>query len=94
MKRVLYFLCFLISVMVTNNVSSQSLFKKLKDKVVNKAVDNAVDKKIGTSPAGESGNSNSGSNGKPSNTGGGGLSNTTPPDVRTQMAEAETAHAA
>ncbi|HTD40360.1 MAG TPA: hypothetical protein VK671_07060 [Mucilaginibacter sp.] len=94
MKRVLYFLCFLVAVMVTNNASSQSLFKKLKDKVVNKAVDNAVDKKIGTSPAGESGNSNSGSNGKPSNKGGGGLSNTTPPDVKAQMAEAETAHAA
>jgi hypothetical protein len=94
MKRVLYFLCFLISIIITNNASSQSLFKKLKDKVVNKAVDNAVDKKVGTSPAGESGNSNSGSTGKPSNKGGGGLSNTTPPDVKAQMAEAESAHAA
>ena len=94
MKRVLYFLCFLILVMVTNNVSSQSLFKKLKDKVVNKAVDNAVEKKTGVAPAGESGNGNSGSTGKPSNKGGGGLSNTTPPDVKAQMAEAESAHAA
>jgi len=94
MKRVLYFLCFLIAVMVTNNASSQSLFKKLKDKVVNKAVDNAVEKKTGVTPGGESSNSNSGSTGKPSNKGGGGLSNTTPPDVKAQMAEAESAHAA
>lgn len=93
MKRVLYSLCFLIAVLVTNNASPQSLFKKLKDKV-NKTVDNAVDKKTGVSSTGESGNSNSGSNGKPSNKGGGGLSNTTPPDVKAQMAEAETAHAA
>jgi hypothetical protein len=93
MKRVLYFLCFLIAAMVTNNASSQGFLKKLKDKV-NKTVDNAVDKKTGVAPGGESGNNNSGSTGKPSNKGGGGLSNTTPPDVKAQMAEAESAHAA
>lgn len=93
MKRILYFICFLIAAMATNNASSQGLFKKLKDKV-NKTVDNAVDKKIGVPPADESGNSNSGSRGKPSNKGGGGLSNTTPPDVKAQIAEAESAHAA
>jgi hypothetical protein len=99
MKRVLYFLCFMIAVMVTNNASSQGLLKKLKDKVnktVDKAVGNEVDKKVGIPPEGESGNNNqnSRSSGKPSNKGGGGLSNTTPPDVKAQMAEAETAHAA
>jgi hypothetical protein len=93
MKRFLCFLCFLIAAMVTNNASSQSFLKKLKDKV-NKTVDNAVDKKTGVTPAGESGNSNSGSGDRPTNKGGGGLSNTTPPDVKAQMAEAETAHAA
>lgn len=87
MKRVLCFLCFVIAAMVTNNASSQSLFKKLKDKVINKTVDNTVDKKTGN----DQGNGNSG---KPTNKGGGGLSNTAPPDVKTQMAEAETAHAA
>ena len=51
-------------------------------------------KRRGTSATGESGNSNTGSSGKPSNKGGGGLSNTAPPDVKAQMAEAETAHAA
>lgn len=93
MKKFLHLLCFFIAVTVTNNASSQSLLKKLKDKVisktVDKTVDNAVDKKIG----GESGNAKSGY-GKPSNKGGGGLTNTTPPDVKAQMAEAETAHAA
>jgi hypothetical protein len=93
MKRVLYFLCFFIAALVTSNANSQGLFKKLKDKV-SKTVDNAVDKKTGVAPGGESGNSNSGSTGKPSNKGGGGLSNTTPPDVKAQMAEAESAHAA
>jgi hypothetical protein len=85
MKRVLYFLCFLVAVMATNNASSQGFLKKLKDKV-----SNAVDKKTG----GDSGNSNSGSSGKPANKGGGGLSNTAPPDVKAQMADAESAHAA
>lgn len=98
MKRVLYFLCFLIAAMATNNASSQGLLKKLKDKVnktVDKAVGNEVDKKVGIPSGGESGNNNnSSSSGKPSNKGGGGLSNTTPPDVRAQIAEAETSHAA
>ena len=93
MKRVLYILCFLVAATVTNNASAQGFLKKLKDKV-NQTVNNAVDKKTGTSSGSESGNTNSGSNGKPSNKGGGGLSNTTPPDVKAQMAQAETAHAA
>lgn len=83
--------CFLIAVMVTNKASSQGLFKKLKDKV-NNTVNNAVDKKTGVTPTNDPGNNNS--SGKPANKGGGGLSNTTPPDVKAQMAEAETANAA
>lgn len=93
MKKVLYLLCFLIALMVTNTASSQGFLKKLKDKV-NKAVNKEVDKKAGIPPETGSGNSNSGSSGNPSNKGGGGLSNTAPPDVKAQMAEAETAHAA
>lgn len=93
MKRVLYFLCFLSAAIVTNNASSQGFLKKLKDKV-SKTVDNAVENRPGLPPRGESGNSNSRLGGKPSNKGGGGLSNTTPPDVKAQMAEAESAHAA
>jgi hypothetical protein len=41
-----------------------------------------------------SGSTNSNSGGKPVNKGGGGLSNTEPPDVKLQMTEAETAHKA
>lgn len=92
MKRVLYILCFLIAATIANNASAQGFLKKLKDKV-NKTVDNAVDKKTGVTP-GDSGNSNSASSGKPANKGGGGLSNTAPPDVKAQMADAESAHAA
>src|ERR1700744_1468262 len=88
MKRVSYFLCFFIAVMITNNAASQGFLKKLKDKV-NNTVNNSVDKKTGATT-----DNNSGSSGKPTNKGGGGLSNTAPPDVRAQMAEAETAHAA
>jgi hypothetical protein len=88
MKRAMYFLCFLIAVMITNNASSQGFLKKLKDKV-NNTVNNSVDKKTGATT-----DNNSGSSGKPSNKGGGGLSNTAPPDVKAQMAEAESAHAA
>src|ERR1700743_3731199 len=89
MKRVSYLFCFLIAVMVTNNASSQGFLKKLKDKV-----NSAVDKKTGSTSGNDSGNNNSNSSGKPTNKGGGGLSNTAPPDVQAQMAEAETAHAA
>src|ERR1700743_2516931 len=84
MKRVSYLFCFLIAVMVSNNASSQGFLKKLKDKV-----SSTVDKKTDATT-----NNNSGSSGKPTNKGGGGLTNTAPPDVRAQMAEAETAHAA
>ncbi|HEY4198013.1 MAG TPA: hypothetical protein VGM63_20870 [Mucilaginibacter sp.] len=88
MKRVSYFLCFLITIIATNNASSQGFLKKLKDKV-NSSVNNTVDKKTGATT-----DNNSGVSSKPTNKGGGGLSNTAPPDVKAQMAEAETAHAA
>ncbi len=87
MKKVLHLLCFLFAFMVTNNAASQSFLKKIKDKV-NKTIDKSV------SPGNDSGNNNSGSSGKPTNKGGGGLSNTAPPDVKAQMTDAETAHAA
>ncbi|HTI61074.1 hypothetical protein [Mucilaginibacter sp.] len=94
MKKVLYSLCFLIAFMAANTASSQGLFKKLKDKV-NKVVDKEVDKKAGIPPDNQSaGNSSSSSPGGPVNKGGAGLTNTAPPDVKAQMAEAETAHAA
>lgn len=74
------------------------LLKKLKDKV-NQTVDQTVNKKVGDAtgvPASGEGNTqnNGNNNGKPSNTKGGGLSNSTPPDVLQQMADAEKAHTA
>ena len=91
MKRVLYPLCFLFTVIVPHHADAQGFLRKIKDKV-NQTVNNAIDKKTGTSSGNEPGNTNN--NGKPSNKGGGGLSNTTPPDVKAQMTEAESAHAA
>lgn len=89
------------ALMITNTTYSQGLLKKLKEKAnktMDKAIGNEVEKKTGVSTepdAGNnnnSGNSNSNSTGKPTNKGGGGLSNTEPPDVKMQMTEAETAH--
>jgi len=93
MKKVLYTLCFLSALMISDTAAAQGFLKKLKDKV-NKTVDNAVDKKAGIPPDNSSGNNRSNSPGSPTNKGGGGLSNTAPPDVKAQIAEAETAHAA
>ena len=101
MKRFLYLICLAVALTATNAAYSQGFLKKIKDKV-NKTVDKAagteVEKKTGI-PSGQetannNNNSNSSSSGKPSNKGGGGLSNTQPPDVKVQMAEAETAHGA
>lgn len=80
---VVCFLCF--------SYNSQAQFlKKLKDKV-----NNAVN---GTSNSNNSNqttqNNTSNSNGTPSNTRGGGLTNTTPPDVDQQIADAEKSQAA
>lgn len=100
MKRLLYLCCLLTVVSVSNTVQSQGFLKKIKDKVnktVDKAVGNEAEKKTGIAPGEESTNtsaSGTSSSGKPSNKGGGGLSNTEPPDVKAQMAAAETAHGA
>ena len=97
MKKNLYFICLIATLGLSSTVSAQ-VFKKLKDKVnqtVDKKVDKEIDKKTSTEPT-QTGNENvsDNSNGKPSNKGGGGLTNTEPPDVKLQMAEAETAHGA
>ena len=100
MKRLLYGCCLLTAVMVTDTAHSQGFLKKIKDKVnktVDKAIGTEVEKKTGIPADGEGSTNNStsgSSSGKPSNKGGGGLSNTEPPDVKAQMAEAETAHGA
>ncbi|CAN5455437.1 hypothetical protein BH11BAC5_BH11BAC5_50490 [soil metagenome] len=98
MKRFLYLCCLLAAVTIGRTAHSQGFLKKIKDKVnksVDKALGNEVEKKTGlpTDQGGDNSNSNS-SSGKPTNKGGGGLSNTAPPDVKAEMAEAETAHGA
>ena len=99
MKKCLYLVCLAAGLMLSATADAQGLLKKVKDKV-NKAVDKSVDKEVEkkTGIPGESsetGNDNSNNNsGKPSNKGGGGLTNTEPPDVKAQMTEAETAHGA
>src|SRR5438552_7778743 len=77
------FLCFSFN-------SHAQLMKKLKDKV-----NNAVNKST-TSPDADQANQSSSntSSGKPTNTKGGGLTNTTPPDVNQQIADAEKSQAA
>ena len=89
-----YFLLFFIPLLTASYTEAQ-LLKKLKDKV-NQAVDKTIDKKVpdaggNKSPEGTN-QPTSGGAGKPSNTKGGGLSNSTPPDVNQQMSDAEKSH--
>jgi hypothetical protein len=94
MKKLLYLLGVLVALMFTTTGYSQGFLKKVKDKI-NKTINGEAEKKAGLPSESESGNSNSNSSsGKPTNKGGGGLSNTEPPDVKQQMKDAETEHAA
>jgi hypothetical protein len=97
MKRLLCLLCLTILLLLTNAAHSQGILKRVQDKAnktINKAVGKEVEKKAGIPAEQESNNTNPGTSGKPTNKGGGGLSNTEPPDVKAQMTEAETAHGA
>jgi hypothetical protein len=95
MKRFLYLLFLTAALCVSYTAHPQGLLKKIKDKV-NKTIANETEKKAGIPTEQETGNSNanSSSSGKPTNKGGGGLSNTAPPDVVAQMKDAETANTA
>ena len=93
MKKFLYFTGMIMALTFSTAVHSQGFLKKVKDKV-NKTINSEAEKKAGLPSESESGNSNSNSSGKPTNKGGGGLSNTEPPDVKLQMTDAETAHTA
>ena len=101
MKKSVCFICLIMALALSNAAPAQGILKKIKDKVnkaVDKSVDKEVEKKTGVpSESSQTGNDNSNSNnstGKPTNKGGGGLTNTEPPDVKAQMTEAETAHGA
>ena len=79
------FLCFSYN-------SNAQLLKKLKDKV-NNAVNGSNSNSTQTTQNSNNTTTNS-SSGSPANTKGGGLTNTTPPDVTQQMADAEKSQAA
>ena len=102
MKRIFYLLVFLFSILIVDKSYSQGFLKKLKEKA-----NKAIEKSIGIPQDNSSNNSNnnnssqqgngnqsisSNSGNHPSNKQGAGLTNTTPPDVKAQMMEAETAH--
>jgi len=94
MKKFLYLTGMVMALTFTSAAYSQGFLKKVKDKV-NKTINGEAEKKAGLPSESESGNNNSNnSSGKPTNKGGGGLSNTEPPDVKLQMTDAETAHSA
>jgi hypothetical protein len=97
MKKFFYLFALAATFGFTNTVYSQGFLKKVKDKV-NKTISGEAEKKAGLPADQETNNSNSNSSsassGKPTNKGGGGLSNTEPPDVKLQMTDAETAHTA
>ncbi|MGZ8524756.1 MAG: hypothetical protein ACXWV1_10025 [Chitinophagaceae bacterium] len=101
MKKLICFVCLTTGLALSNAVPAQGFLKKIKDKVVNKTIDKTVDKEVEKktgvpAESQQTGNDNNNNNasGKPTNKGGGGLTNTEPPDVKLQMAEAETAHGA
>lgn len=93
-----YVVCFLLVAFCTgiSNFTHAQLLRKLKEKAEEKILGN--DKKSTSDNQQDQGqNSNSNSNsstGKPVNKGGGGLTNTTPPDVLQQIVDAEKAHEA
>ena len=100
MKKTLLLL-FLFSTAVSVQNAQAQFLKKLKDKAKD-----AVNKKVDPVSSTDNNNNNSNNsntndqqtdqqnNGKPANKGGGGLKNTEPPDVKQQMTDAETEHAA
>ncbi len=94
MKKILVLAAFGFCMIATDKAYAQGFLKKLKDKankVLDKAADNEISKKTGL-PSEDGTNGNNSSTGRPVNKGGGGLSNTEPPDVKLQMTDAETAH--
>jgi hypothetical protein len=92
MKKFLLLISIIAVGFFINTVSAQGFLKKLKDKVV-KTVEKPEEKTTTTDNTTQSG-TNKTNTGSPSNKGGGGLSNTEPPDVSAQITDAESAHAA
>lgn len=94
MKKIILLLLLVAGTAV---MAEAQLLKKLKDKV-EKKVTEKIDPNSGNSgnnnpdPGNNQNNDNNGNNGRPVNKGGGGLKNTTPPDVNEQITEATQFH--
>jgi len=82
----------ILATSVLNTYTQGQFLKKLKEKV-NSAVNKSTPDNSGQNNQSDQSN-NSSSSGKPTNTKGGGLTNTTPPDVNQQIADAKQSHAA
>jgi len=90
MKKAILLLA--VSILCLSFSSRAQLLKKIKDKansVVNKSTNPVTTENNSTSEGG----STTSSSGSPKNTKGGGLTNTVPPDVSQQIADAEKSHA-
>jgi len=93
--RKIFYLVLLCTIQLSfHSVSHAQLLKKMKDKV-NQAVDKAVEKKVGDATGVDTQNQPNNSSGSGSGSGsnsnkkGGGLKNTTPPDVKEEITVAE-----
>lgn len=71
-----------------SNLAHAQLLKKMKEKV-NQTVDKALEKKVGDATGIDTQSPNNSNSGSTSNKKGGGLKNTTPPDVKEEMGVAE-----
>lgn len=85
-------LTILVSSLLCTYTQGQFL-KKLKEKV-NNAVNKNAGNNSGQDNQSDANNNSNNSSGKPTNTKGGGLTNTTPPDVNQQITDAKQSHAA
>lgn len=98
MKNSLLLVFLLAGLSLPDKIFAQKFLKKLKEKVESK-VEQVVDKKTdaaidNTTGSTSTSTTNAGiTSSKPANKSGGGLTNTEPPDVNIQIADAETAHA-
>ena len=81
--------CGLLIVCLVHTGAQGQFLKKLKEKV-----NSTVSKSTTGTGQNQADAGNTSSSGKPSNTKGGGLTNTTPPDVNQQIADAKQSHAA
>lgn len=98
MKKSILYLLLLCLFTVAAGTTQAQILKKLKEKMEDKAVKKVTGEEENKSSGNNDGNNqnnnqgNNNSGNKPTNKGGGGLTNTAPPDVLQQITDAEKAH--